>query len=129
MKKMLIYIILSIFLLSTQCERNDIYHNDIIIKNNSTSIISVSIGTTYPDTTVQCPLGHVEISCSDEYVPHQRWGWEPILYNNYFQLFILDPSVVNSTPCDTIKKYKMYIKRYQLSVDDLNRMNWIITYP
>ena len=129
MKKMLIYIILSIFLLSTQCERYDIYHNDIIIKNNSSNIISVSPCFTFPDTTINCPPLYYNVEHGSEYSFHERYGWEPSLSNIYFQLFILDPSVVKSTPCDTIKKYKMYIKRYQLSVDDLNRMNWIITYP
>lgn len=114
---------------SSDCNRRD-FHYDIIIKNNSSSTISISPSFFYPDTTITCPLGHVEILPGDEYFDYKRSGWESILHKpKYFQLFILDPNVINTESCDSIKKYKKYLKRYQLNVDDLNRLNWTITYP
>lgn len=127
--KIILSCFIFLFFVSSKCN-NDNYHYDLTIKNNSLSTISVSPNFTYPDTTIVCPLGHYEISSGKEHKDHQRYGWEPSIgYLKYFQIFIIDPDIINSTPCDSIKKYHKILKRYQLNIDDLNRMNWTITYP
>lgn len=117
------------FLICSKCH-DDNYHKNLTIINNSSSTISVSPDFNYPDTTVICPLGHYEIPSGQEHIDHQGYGWEPrIGYLKYFQIFIVSPEVINSTPCDSIKKYNRILKRYQFNIDDLDKMNWIITYP
>jgi len=32
-------------------------------------------------------------------------------------------------PCDTIRKYVPILHRYQLTLEDLQRMNWTVVYP
>ncbi len=44
-------------------------------------------------------------------------------------LTLLDAAVVESTPWDTICKKDMVLKRYKLSVADLMRMDFTVTYP
>ncbi|MFN8208940.1 MAG: hypothetical protein U0T82_16260 [Bacteroidales bacterium] len=44
-------------------------------------------------------------------------------------VFIFDAQLLDSTPWDTVKAKYLVLKRYDLSLDDLNRMNWIINYP
>ena len=127
--KIIISIFIPLFFISSKCN-NDSYHYDLTIKNNSSITISVSPNFTYPDTTIICPLGHYEIPSGEEHIDHQSYGWEPrIGYLKYFQIFIIGTDVINSTPCDSIKKYNKFLKRYQFTIDDLNNMNWTVTYP
>jgi hypothetical protein len=44
-------------------------------------------------------------------------------------VYIFDAQVLETTPWDTVKANYLVLKRYDLSLDDLNRLNWIITYP
>jgi hypothetical protein len=44
-------------------------------------------------------------------------------------IFMYDAQVLETTPWDTVKANYLVLKRYDLSLDDLIRMNWTITYP
>jgi hypothetical protein len=47
-------------------------------------------------------------------------------------VFILDGELYNEywqQPCDTIRKYVPILHRYQLTLEDLQRMNWTVVYP
>jgi hypothetical protein len=122
-------ILMSVILISAKCKKND-YHREIIIKNNSNSKINFSVSLDYPDTTLPCPFAIFEINAGGEYSDWVRDGWETYIFKpQYYQLFILDPHIVDSLTCDSISKNHLIIKRYQLSVDDLNSMNWIVNYP
>jgi hypothetical protein len=44
-------------------------------------------------------------------------------------VFIFDAQVLENTPWDTVKAKYIILKRYDLSLDDLNKLNWTITYP
>jgi len=126
--KIIISCFIFLFFVSSKCNNdNDNYHYDLTIKNNSLSIISVSPNFTYPDTTIICPLGHYEISSGEEHIDHQRYGWEPSIgYLKYFQIFIIDPDIINSTPCDSIKKYHIEwncVNRRSKNLSRRNRSN------
>ncbi len=43
--------------------------------------------------------------------------------------FIFEKQTVIEQPWDTIVANNMILKRYDLSLDDLERMDWTITYP
>lgn len=45
------------------------------------------------------------------------------------RIFIFSDSVMNYVPWDTIKKRNLFLKRYDLSLDSIKRMDWVITYP
>jgi len=47
-------------------------------------------------------------------------------------IFILDGELYEKywqKPCDTIRKYVPILQRYQLSLTELQQLNWTITYP
>jgi len=44
-------------------------------------------------------------------------------------VFIFDAHTIETTPWDSIVKHYMVLKRYQLTKSDMEKMNWIITYP
>jgi len=43
--------------------------------------------------------------------------------------FLFDDQVIQKVPWDTIVKYRMYLKKYDMTVDNLRNSNWTITYP
>jgi hypothetical protein len=49
--------------------------------------------------------------------------------NQKLHIFIFNASLVDNTPWDTVKKNNMILNRYDLGLDDLKVMNWVITYP
>jgi hypothetical protein len=47
-------------------------------------------------------------------------------------VFITDANVFYKywqQPCDTIRKYVPILYTYRLTLEDLQRMNWMIVYP
>jgi hypothetical protein len=59
--------------------------------------------------------------------------WEETLgKHSVFQLLITDAEIFNQykkDTCDTIRKYVPILHHYQLTLEDLQRMNWTIVYP
>ncbi len=54
--------------------------------------------------------------------------WLTVRSIDYFIVFFYDENIVNTTPWDTIRAKYMILKRYDLSYEDVERMNWTITY-
>jgi hypothetical protein len=46
-----------------------------------------------------------------------------------YHYFFLDKEVVDTVPWDTIRSKYLILKRYDVSFDDMEKMNWTITYP
>lgn len=46
-----------------------------------------------------------------------------------FNVKIMDASMVHNTSWDTIVKHYMLLKRYDLSLEDLQKLDWTLTYP
>ena len=44
-------------------------------------------------------------------------------------VYIFDANVVETTPSDTVRANNLYLKCYDLSLQDLQSSNWTITYP
>ena len=52
-----------------------------------------------------------------------------LIPSDTFMIYVFDANILNTIPWDTIRKYDMYLKRYDLSLQDLKNSNWTITYP
>jgi hypothetical protein len=129
MKYIAINLFLFLVFISSTCNKKDI-HYEIKIRNLSNESIAASWTDSYPDTVILCPLGYALIKVSQDCAINLTYGWENEFERiDTFQIFILDTMVINTIPCDTIKKYNYILKRYQLSYDDLQRMNWVVPYP
>jgi hypothetical protein len=44
-------------------------------------------------------------------------------------IFIFDAKIIETVPWDTIRTKYLVLKRYDLNLQDLQRLNWTITYP
>jgi len=60
-------------------------------------------------------------------------GWEASLNRGeIMNILVADAEKYNQywrEPCDTIRKYVPILYRYQLTLEDLQRMNWTVVYP
>lgn len=60
-------------------------------------------------------------------------GWEgDFEVIPYLQIIVMDgKNYIDyfKEPCDTIRKYVPILHRYQLKLEDLERMNWTVVYP
>lgn len=44
-------------------------------------------------------------------------------------IYVFDNKITSTTSPDTIFKYKMYLERYDITLEDLQNRDWTITYP
>jgi len=120
------------------CKEKDYY---IYILNNSDDTIFVqhSIDRYFylkNDTFYDCEFSTY---INDRLLPNERmempahrgdYDWNEYFERaTYIQYIMVSDSVVNNVPCDTIRKYNMILHRYQLTGEDLKRMDWVVTYP
>ena len=57
-------------------------------------------------------------------------SWEGMFESHdTLMIFIFDEATLKTVPWDTIRKNYMILKRYDLSLEDLVKMDWRVTYP
>ena len=131
-------ILLSILLSSSKCS-DDEGHKYIIISNQSDKTIVwqprfFRIGATDEQYDCQYVLGgsiHSNSSCKFDYDDRGNI-WEVGLNTHCLQLILMDEDVYSQyylESCDTFRKYVPILHRYQLTLEDLQRMNWTVIYP
>jgi hypothetical protein len=136
--KVIAIIGIQFILMANSCKEGGSYYDfrlKVINKSNMTIYAEYTMSPI--DTLLQyrqSPFNH----SPDKATPNRtislgRGGsWENAfneVANQKLRIFIFDASIVDNTPWDTIKKNYMILKRYDLSLDDLDNMNWTITYP
>ena len=135
--ELLIPAIFTTLLLSANCCKNkDNCHDTIFIKNSSDKAIYFDKSYRYPDTIphndgVVSEPSIYRVEKSSEKQSITRGCYEGKMNSSYpkIMFFIYDAQILENTPWDTIAKKNMVLKRYDLSLEDLQRMNWTITYP
>lgn len=82
-----------------------------------------------------CMLAGTTIKAGGSYkLETIRDPWENRLINGIAQdIYIVDPKKMNTIgkyyDCDSIDVYNKVLRHYVLTLEDLNRMNFIVTYP
>lgn len=137
MKTVLITSFLFLLLASTTCQKSD-EHYVYTVVNNSDYPIWVQESFAYPDTLYNCDLIPFFIRPHESYpITERGTSYEELLEHNknrYLQLLVVDTATINKLLsiegyCEQINSKHKVIKRYQLSLQDLENMNWKITYP
>lgn len=124
----------SIFLMSGQCKKEgENCHHSIIIRNKSANPIRpASMFTTIQQGQKKCGLGGEILLPDTEFKRDSRSCWEDVLSKGKtFELYIIDPSLYNYEGfynCDSITIKNKILKYYNLSLEDLKRSNFTITY-
>lgn len=143
MKKYLIAIIVCTqVLLSSTCKKKSECHNTISFDNKSNKEFYVVGNTKYPDTDYYrydvpnptlSPINHkVYANQNNTSVLRLSTCYEYVLKNtesDTIMVFIFDAQVLESTPWDTVKVNNLYLKRCDLSLQDLKNKDFKLTYP
>lgn len=130
-------IIIMILLLGGCVDRheNDNCHKHVTIINNSNSpIYFISSGRKYPDTLTLYP-NHT----GNQYYMIGEFSQGKDIYRycleydfkrqSIWMYFIFDAHLLETTPWDTVVKNYMILKRYDLTLEDMQKSDWTITYP
>ena len=106
------------------------------IKNNSSQTLYESCSTNYPDTSLNKILSPAcnpqihKIEANTFQKEHYNSPTEDIFdYNDTLIVFLFNAQILESNPWDSVVKNYMILKRYDLSLQDLQDMDWTITYP
>lgn len=117
------------------------YHYSLNLLNNSSTDVYYFFEILYPDTTISENLSIMvnnknvyKLNSKDTkpFYTGYRVPWETQFMDassDTLMFFILDANVVESNHWDSVKANYMILKRYDLSFDDLERMDWTIIYP
>ncbi|MZQ50376.1 MAG: hypothetical protein GT598_15370 [Bacteroidales bacterium] len=106
------------------------------ITNNSNSTIYFFDSFAYPDTIIRPEENPINIPETNSVLPgstranRMRGSWESKFeIRDTLMIFIFDETTLRTVPWDTIRKNYMILKRYDLSLEDLVKMDWRVTYP
>lgn len=108
----------------------------LLIKNNAEYPIYVGDQINYPDTSIDNynPSSVKDIykilSNSEKRISSRSWEQEVgMSISDTLMIFIYDAYTLETIPWDTVRKNYLILKRYDLSLEDLQGMNWTITFP
>jgi hypothetical protein len=125
-------------------ENSNNCHHKITIVNNYKTAIYVDASYLYPDTIDFHYSGlkdnaHIykilSNKQSDKPLNILRDCWEiqfktkSILPSDTLMIYVFDAEIIENIPWSTIANGYMILKRYDLSLEDLAKLNWTITYP
>lgn len=142
-------IVLSMLLMSKACVKEDEnHHKSIVVINNSEKAIYAYFGFSYPDTSALTTIPSSSVSSIYKVEPHQRNNtalvmrsfWEIVfkdgrrIPSDTVMVFILDGEKVekyNATKVhvSTAQADDMLLQRYDLSLQDLQKMDFHLSYP
>lgn len=140
----IILMVLSFVLMANTCNKEDEnHHNTIEVINNSEKAIYAYFDFAYPDTLA--PIGvpsssepsiyKVEPNKRNRTALWQRDFWELIfsdfryekqILSDTLMVFIMDAELLEA---HTTHVNNTIIQPYDLSLQDLQRVNWTLTYP
>jgi len=135
--KIAMFLIITLITLCACPDNNDEHDYITIMNQYSKAIIwqprMIKIGAI--DTLYNCSYTNFIIAGNFMYNFRydSRTSWETGLGADwYLQLLLMDSDIFYqnyTAPCDTIRKYVPILHRYQLKLEDLQRMNWTVVYP
>lgn len=135
--KIMFIICTQLVLITNSCKKDSGYYDfRLKVINKSDMTINANFDQSYPDTTLgfYSPFYKgAENAATNETITLVRGGtWENAfkdVINQKLMVFVFDASIVEKTPWDTISKKYLILKRYELSLEDLQKLKWTITYP
>ena len=121
----LVILTMIIYIGASSCNNKEERYRRIYIINNSNKAIYYRLSFAYPDTTLnESDPNNYKINSGEQV----STSASSFIYNSIMQMFILDASVVEREPWDSIVLHYQVLKRYQFTEHFLESLNWIITY-
>lgn len=128
MKMNLLYVF-TIILLNFGCEKPVDKVYSIRIENSSNDTIQFYASFVYPDTIIVNEKPRLKLAYPNKYGHiDSEEKWEDVLPNKIISIFILSKDTVDTYSWAEIRNDYNILKRYDLSIDDLEKQNWTIVY-
>ena len=128
---MILFVLIMAALSVKSCEPycvDNVY--SIIVENKLIDTIQVYASLNYPDTSLSEEKPRLKMVYPNKYSRiDSNEKWEDILPNDTVCVFILSKDTVDKYSWDLIRSSNRILKRYDLSIKDLEKQNWTITYP
>lgn len=143
MKRIIILFLIAFVFLSNKCEKENC-HPTITFHNTSSKAVYIMDDSNYPDTLYfQTYAGLVHNSHTNKVLSNSLNTaalrvtpscWEDVIKGDQvpsdtIMIFVFDAEHIENLPWSEITNNYMVLKRYELSLEDLVNLNWIITYP
>ncbi|MEO6683368.1 MAG: hypothetical protein ABIN48_11165 [Ginsengibacter sp.] len=134
MKKIIIPILLFVSCSST-CKKNPFVERVYSIKvaNDADYACITFESRIYPDTALPANVPYYSTAFPEDYaVIDSKTEWSNV-YKKFpadtLSIFILNSDTVKVNEWGIIRSGYKILKRYDLSLEDLKKLNWTITYP
>lgn len=134
--KLTLAVFLQLILMSSSCKRDSGYYDfRLKLLNKSDNAVYTCFYQSYPDTVLG---SHNPFSSDSRVEPNETFtlgrggSWESAFKEDISQklmIYVFDADVVENTPWDTIKANYLVLKRYDLTLQDIEEMDWTICYP
>ncbi|GAA4104466.1 hypothetical protein [Mucilaginibacter panaciglaebae] len=132
MKNRIFLVLFSLTLMSGECKKASTdCHYYIYIKNNSQNAITVAIRIPGADGRCRLDGEIVDKGATHAYRPYNFCIESSMLKNATEDIYIVDPKNYTETfsSCDSVEINNKVLKHYVLTLNDLSRSNFTITYP
>lgn len=144
------YLVLFVLSLSaSHCTPIQEGHHYVYVVNCSEEeiIYAATVGGDFDDDKIEieCPPSGIIIFPMDLQIvskdtacletPHPDKSWEEYLGKGKMRIIVVDSETYSLVAessgfdCDSIQKYVPILYSYTLTLEDLQRMNWTVTYP
>lgn len=135
--KIIIVIIFGLAYLSSACEEDKEHcHHTIQFNNNSDEIVYIHMGydsiffyNLFPNPITEDIYRVDAYSENTLGLQHRNCIEYKFKHGDEVSVFIFDAEILVTTPWDTIGKYYMVLQRYDLMLEDLQKLNWTLSYP
>ncbi len=138
--KITVLLFLAVILCSNSCENAPFVDKfyDIIVINNSSKDVYVhkadlDAGHQYPDTLLPSSNAtFLKIPANKRGYFDSKTPWEENIKNlpsDTLSVFFIDGNTLENEEWDTIRDEYLILERYDLSLEDLKKNNFTITYP
>ncbi len=135
-KKYCLILSLFVIILSGHSCENKYYDFRLKVFNDSNKTLYAMFYQSFPDTALGQHSPFVStydrIGPGETYTLRRGGTWEMAFeedINEKLMIFIFDAYVIDNKPWETVRKNYMILKRYDLSFEDIVKLNWIVTYP
>ena len=146
MKKLIIFLLLSWIFTANTCKRIDSENCHYAIRFSNNTAMRLRVSSVYLSVYHSDPLDiekkisilqpYTEIKSGEQdnqSATFNRTCLEKVFkrdgYTDTVFVYIFDATIVENTSWDVIAKDYLVLKRYDLTLDDLQRLDWKITYP
>lgn len=123
-------------------DKEDNCQKTIAFENTTTKSLYVTSSYEYPDTLSFIGMPNPVLDSSHTKVLAEEtntrvlWGrdcielaFKDLIPSDTMMVYVFDAKVLEGNTWETVKENYLVLKRYDLSLQDLESMNWTITYP